>query len=152
MTGSVSSPSFNGQVFIKPACAYEFIKLIPELASGPPKFQETLVCYAHSEKSHLFFSVNGLWRNSSIFLPIIFSSDLCTVLCRKKQVAIKYDCYFFSCLLVIQQIVFEGFIYFNKCASKSSWKFLQQYSTIKNIMGIFKDIRYNTLRESQMFE
>ena len=152
MTGSVSSPSFNGQVFIKPACAYEFIKLIPEAGIWTPEISRNACLLCSLRKSHLFFSVNGLWRNSSIFLPIIFSSDLCTVLCRKKQVAIKYDCYFFSCLIVVQQIVFEGFTYFNKCASKSSWKFLQQYSTIKNIMGIFKDIRYNTLRESQMFE
>ena len=79
-------------------------------------------------RKSLFFTVNGLWRDCTIILPNLplFPSDMCDVLSRRQQVAIKYECYVFSCPIVVQQIVFEGLTYFIKRASNSPWTFLQQ--------------------------
>ena len=55
MTGSVSSPSFNGQVFMKLACAYEFIKLIPEAGIWTPDISRNACLLCSLRKKSPFF-------------------------------------------------------------------------------------------------
>ena len=63
------------------------------------------------------------WYKFSSY-PFSIPSDIRTVLCRRKQVVIKYDYNVFVCLIVIHQILFEGFKYLIRRASKGPWNAL----------------------------